>query len=143
MEAKHLMIGDYVYNSNNEICRVCGVSQIFDSNITLDNYSKPNDGTFEMEFEVNPIPCSDEFFRLNDHIFEYSEDHEGYFIKYTSFLISYDDKNNVGDFDIFTSCGYNDYYTYVKTIKYVHEIQHFLFDELSDLNGNKIAIKIC
>lgn len=139
MEAKHLIIGDWVYNSKNEICKVCAISQIFESNITLDNYSKPNDGTFEYAFEVNPIPCTDEIFKLNKNIFKYDEDYGGYLVKSTDFLISYDE--NTDDFDIYVcndSVLGNDY-IYLKTIKYVHELQHFIFDNVN--SENKIIVK--
>lgn len=58
MRAEDLMIGECVYNSNHEKCKVRSVSEIFDSNITLDNYDKENDGCFEQEFEVDPIPLT-------------------------------------------------------------------------------------
>ena len=60
LEAKDLMFGDLVYNRKNEICQVAGSSQIFGSSITLDNYSKPNDGTFESAYEVFGIPITAE-----------------------------------------------------------------------------------
>lgn len=66
MRAKDLMIGDWVYNSKNEKCKVCGTSEIFDSNITLDNYDKEDDGCFETEFEVSPIPLTSEILEAND-----------------------------------------------------------------------------
>ena len=71
MEAKDLMIGDWVYNSKGEVCKVCSTSQIFESNILLDNYSKPNDGMFEteLEFGVSPIPFTREILEKNGFVY--------------------------------------------------------------------------
>lgn len=59
------MIGDWVYNSKGEKCKVHEVSNIFESNIQLDNYDKENDGCFEMELEVSPIPITNEILKAN------------------------------------------------------------------------------
>ena len=83
MEAKDLMCGNYVYNHNNEICKVCACSQVFDSNLTLDNYSKPNDGTFESAFEVNGIPVTVEMLEKLGFVNEIGESGINKPLKYT------------------------------------------------------------
>ena len=65
LNCKSLMIGDWVYNSSKEKCKVYAISNIFDSNIHLDNYDKPNDGCFELAFEVEPIPLTTEILQKN------------------------------------------------------------------------------
>ena len=116
MKATELMINDWVYNSKHEKCKVYGISNIFDSNITLDNYDRENDGCFEIEFEVDPIPISKEILVKNgfEHtINELTQEqwftliHEGtrFTLKYARSVFQW---LNPLDF------------------KYVHELQHVL-----------------
>ncbi len=111
LTAKDLELGDWVYNEKNEICKVHSISQIFDSNIHLDNYSKPNDGTFEFAFEVYPIPLTEDIFNKN-----FSDD----IISWRS--VDYPTKLFV---IIYTEEG-TDANDVIITIEYVHELQHLL-----------------
>lgn len=111
MKAYELMMGDWVYNSKHEICKVHAISQVFDSNITLDNYSKENDGTFELEFEVDPIPLTEEIMENNFNDGTLSWHAVDYPMK--SFVIEYIEEG-VDANDI------------IIRLEYVHELQHFL-----------------
>lgn len=61
---KEVMIGDLVYNSNHEVCKVYSISNIFESKIYLDNLQK-DDGCFEVACEVEPIPITPEILKKN------------------------------------------------------------------------------
>lgn len=61
---KEIMIGDLVYNSNHEVCKVYSISNIFESKIYLDNLQK-DDGCFEVACEVEPIPITPEILKKN------------------------------------------------------------------------------
>lgn len=113
MRAKDLMIGDWVYNSKNERCKVCGTSEIFDSNITLDNYDKENDGCFETEFEVSPIPLTSEILERNGIRYQYGMPwYQGGADGVFEFRYRSDD----------------DTIEIRKAVRYVHELQHILKD---------------
>ncbi len=111
MRANDLMIGDWVYNSNNEKCKVHGISEIFDSNITLDNYDKENDGCFEMEFEVSPIPLTAEILEKNQIRYQYGMPwYQGGADSVFEFRYKSDD----GTTEV------------KKQVRYVHQLQHAL-----------------
>lgn len=112
LTAKDLELGDWVYNEKNEICKVYSISQIFDSNIHLDNYSKPNDGTFELAFEVKPILLTEE---ILNNIFNDTNIISWHFVDYPrkAFVIEYIEEG-IDANDI------------IITIEYVHELQHLL-----------------
>lgn len=111
MKATELMIGDWVYNSKNERCKVCGTSEIFDSNITLDNYDKENDGCFETEFEVSPIPLTKEILEQNK-------------VRY-QFGMPWYQGGADGVFE-FRYRSDDDTIEIRKAVRYVHELQHIL-----------------
>lgn len=122
MKAKNLLIGDWVYNSKKEMCKVCGISEIFDSNITLDNYDKENDGCFEKEFEVSPIPLTSEILERNGIKYQFGMPwYQGGIDGVFEFRFSSDD------------CA-----TEIKIpVRYVHQLQHTL-----RLCGIEMEIKV-
>ncbi len=122
MNATDLMLGDWVYNSLKEKCKVHAISNIFDSNIHLDNYDKPNDGCFELAFEVEPIPLTPEILEKNGFVNVEN--------KQTSTII-YSFRDSLFRIEVydFSHININSYYTdgYCDTfISSIHELQHVL-----------------
>lgn len=71
-----LMVGNWVLNSNGEKCKVHDISDVFQSNITVDNYDKENDGCFELIFDGDGIKVTPGIllrngFVENTHAFQY------------------------------------------------------------------------
>lgn len=126
MKADNLMLNDWVYNSKGERCKVHSISNMFESNIQLDNYDKENDGCFELEIEVNPIPLKSEFM-------------EKYFpndktdINWTKVVNKSTVFNIQGDdiFKIYVNDGMHEITAF---ICYIHELQHIC--NLIDLKIN-------
>ena len=133
MEAKDLMIGDWVYNSKNEVCKVCSISQIFESNIMLDNYSKPNDGMFEteLEFGVSPIPITREILEKNGFVYRKNsgafivnseESYSNQTVEVTLFNVESEFRNN--QLHICESNYPEETMLHLMECNYVHELQH-------------------
>lgn len=68
MEASDFMAGDWVYNSKNERCKICSIEGIGEPYATLDNYDKENDGCFETECDLNPIPLVADILEKNGFV---------------------------------------------------------------------------
>lgn len=116
MTATDLALGDWVYNSSKEKCKVYAISNIFDSNIHLDNYDKPNDGCFELVFEVEPIPLTAEILQKNG----FKEGAEKYYgLEYGKGYIKVEFTAEEPWTYIRNSC----YFT-SPACRYVHELQH-------------------
>lgn len=133
LNCKSLMIGDWVYNSKNEVCKVCSISQIFESNILLDNYSKPNDGTFEteLEFGVSPILITREILEKNGFVYRkdsgafivYAEEsYSDQTVEVTLFNVEIDFRNN--QLHICDSNYPQETMLHLMECNYVHQLQH-------------------
>lgn len=133
MEVKDLMIGDWVYNSKNEVCKVYSILQIFENNITLENCSKPNDGTFETEFEfgVSPIPITREILEKNGFVYRknsgafivYAEEsYSNQTVEVTLFNVESEFRNI--QLHICESYGPQETMLHLMECNYVHELQH-------------------
>lgn len=115
LRAKDLMVGDLVYNTKKEICKVCGVSCFFgESNFHLDNYSKENDGGFDLELEVFPIPLTPEILEKNG--FKFIND-EPFFVGWEQYGMVFCYREG-GGFSVSILIN--------SQIDYVHELQHLL-----------------
>ena len=123
LRAKDPMVGDWVYNTKKEICKVCGVSCFFgESNFHLDNYSKENDGGFNLELEVFPIPLTPEILEKNGFDISDGQVMQYHFIEDgTQYHFSLRQMyNKEGERDGFSFYAFN----VLTLITAVHELQH-------------------
>ena len=133
MKANELMIGDCVYNPKNERCKICSIEGIGEPYATLDNYDKENNGCFEIECDLTPIPLVADILENNGF---YASEVSPHHIKYVC------STGPIGEFaDIVLICGKDNkdkwrwdcldlrihYYRgdiHQFKINYVHELQH-------------------
>ena len=117
VDAKTLQVGDYIYNSDNELCKVYLVNGLFTPHATVDNLDK-NDGCFEQltSEEIKPIPLTDEILKTNG--FEYFHKNFAALNRESPFqlkMLEWPDENGNGGLWMI-GC--------IITIRYVHELQH-------------------
>ncbi len=122
MKITEICVGNYVYNKDNELCKVC-VVDLRTNSVIVDNYAH-DDGTF-YEYsieEVKPVPLTAEILEKND----FRKDLSG----------SYCNSDDFHDIDIKE---YSDSIWYVRiedteftmpteacSVSYVHQLQNFL-----------------
>ena len=119
--ARDLMIDDWVYNDKHQLCKVVGISHIFDSYITLDNYDVENDGTFESAYEVEPVPLSDESLERNAFI----KDENGYYRR-GDIMLEYDDEDGSYMYGVERYGLLGEEFKYITNISFLHELQHIM-----------------
>ena len=66
MKVSDIMIGDFVYNPQQELCKICEIQGIGIPYVTTDNYAH-DDGTFYQYAvsEIEPIPLTAEILEKN------------------------------------------------------------------------------
>ena len=112
------MIDNWVYNSQGEKCKVKALSEICESNITLDNYDKENDGGFETEFDGKPIPLTPE---ILEHNFERKG--RNYVFSTDFYEVDIHEYNDGMYMLTYTSCEMNLPPTQIANICFVHKLQ--------------------
>ena len=120
MKANKLMIGDWVYSPEGELCKVRMIEGRFEGFVTTDNYAHDDD-TFYMYYieEIRPIPLTAEILEKNG--FEKCEIPE---IEYIGWRL-----NEKFSLEV-SPASTNDidglYWNDDVHIRYVHQLQHVL-----------------
>lgn len=111
MDIKEFSVGDWIYNSKNEKCKICSIEGILEPYVVLDNYDKENDGCFEVDNNIQPIPLTDEIWKRNYFEANHLPSIESW--EQWGLMIPFSGEIKVGRFA-------------TMEIKYVHQLQHLL-----------------
>lgn len=113
MKITEICVGNYVYNKDNELCKVCVVDLITNS-VIVDNYAH-DDGTF-YEYaidEIKGVPITEEI--LNKGFRKDDQWEHAYYIN-----------DHIHIYSIADSTRYQIQYVEIFDLQYVHELQHAL-----------------
>ena len=124
MEITEINAGNYVYNKDNELCKVCVVNMITNS-VIVDNYAH-DDGTF-YEYvieEIKPIPLTGDILAKNDFVWDGTTSQWELEVNDDVVVINYGHKpdEETGNY-LFIWIGY-----IIKPIQYFHELQNLITD---------------
>ena len=127
MNAKSLMIGDWVKNPDGELCKVCMIDGRFSDYVSTDNYAHDDGTLYDYAVkELNPIPITAEILDKN-FIQDKLKSGEPQWVNYTDYVELHISEYTDGLYEILVDeVEMSGLPTWLMYVSGVHQLQHAL-----------------